>query len=121
MNDMNRILIFLLLAGLLYALYRYQHKIFGNFEEEQQSIQKTTKYIKQNKIQTKTKKLPYENKTKKVSIDNISQLSLGSLEDENGNAQVYKQDSILGSLDSNSFITERSNDSLVSKNDSLFQ
>jgi len=80
MNDINRLVIFLLLSGLLYALYKYQHLVFGKsdkplqIEHKKKSIKKDPKYI---------------------TADNISQVSVQSLENEKG---VYKQDSILGSL-----------------------
>lgn len=116
---MNRFLIFFLLAGILYALYRYQHLIFGNNDYNEEEIPKQNKYIKQAE-KNNLKKLQYENKPKRITIDNISQLSLGSLEDEDGNPQMYKKDSIFDSLDSNTLMSEKSNESQLSKNDSFF-
>jgi hypothetical protein len=122
MNDMNRLLIFLLLAGLLYALYKYQYIIFGsNNTKPEKLVQKQS---------NQNNKLIYERKKQnieKVSADNISQLTIGSLEDEDGNPEkAYKQDSILGSLDSMSLFSNMTNNSNatensgISKNDSLF-
>lgn len=116
MTDINRILIFILLAGFLYILYKYQYLIFGN-EETKNIVHNNTgttnqpKYIKYN-----------DNGKKKrdITIDNISQLSLGSLDDEDGNQHMYKQDSLLGSLETGSFLSNGSNESLLSKNDSFF-
>ena len=114
MDDINRLLIFLLLIGLLYALYRYQHLIFGQ-----------TKDI--NIFDNPTNKPDInESQASQVSIDNISQLSMGSLDDEDGNPDlVYKPDSILGSLDTNSLFQSDegsllSNGSLASNNSSFF-
>jgi hypothetical protein len=88
MNDMNRLLIFLLLAGLLYALYKYQHIIFGN------------NILHSNITPTKIPiNEPQQIKYKQISADNISQLSLDSLENENGESGIYKPESFLGSLD----------------------
>lgn len=119
---MNRLLIFLLLAGLLYALYKYQYIIFGsNNTKPEKLVQKQS---------NQNNKLIYERKKQnieKVSADNISQLTIGSLEDEDGNPEkAYKQDSILGSLDSMSLFSNMTNNSNatensgISKNDSLF-
>lgn len=85
MNDINRLVIFLLLAGLLFALYKYQHLIFGEKNKPQQ-----LEYKKKS-----TKDTP-----KMITADNISQASIQSLENEKGNP--YKQDSILGSLGNSS-------------------
>ena len=84
MNDINRLVIFLLLSGLLFALYKYQHLIFG--------VQSKPAQIEYKKKSTKNnpKQLKY------VTADNISQISVQSLENEKG--KIYKQDSILGSL-----------------------
>lgn len=105
MNDTNRILIFLLLVGLLYALYKYQHIIFGNTVYSFDSTPQI-KHIEPPKIthappeKEKQKKQPY----KHVSTDNISQLSIASLENDDGENEheLYKNDSILGSLDGES-------------------
>lgn len=117
MNDINRLLIFLLLIGLLYALYRYQHLIFGK-ELIGTSIQDNP---------TNNKPERTINKEGYVSVDNISQVSLGSLDDEDGrnNELVYKPDSILGSLDTNSLFGSdggsiMSGGSLGSNNSSFF-
>ena len=133
MNDMNRLLIFLLLSGLLFALYKYQHLIFGQnklLDDDNKTIKlnetPSAKLI--NHISNKNNKLKYEpnnNKKYNVDIDNVSQLSLGSLDDENGSPHIYKQDSILGS-DSESLLTMNtngsncSNNSRASKNSSFF-
>ena len=132
MNDMNRLLIFLLLTGLLFALYKYQHLIFGqNQNKIQNPIQ--PKQIKSSEdMNNKLKYNPSNNKKKDINIDNISQMSLGSLDDENGSPNVYKQDSILGSTDDGSLLSNssngtnntnnslNSNNSRASKNSSFF-
>jgi len=88
MISLNRILILLLLIALLYALYKYQQQIIDKEEAE---------YKKKRKIKSINNKVIEKDD---ISIDNISQFSLGSLEDIKSN--LYKQDSILDSLDSNS-------------------
>lgn len=100
MNDINRLLIFLSLIGLLYALYKYQNIIFNNLIN----------------CMPKNNKKP--KKPKHITADNISQLSIGSIENEK-----YKQESNLGSLgnesDANSLfdnLTEGSSASNMSLN-----
>lgn len=123
MNDMNRLLIFLLLVGLLYALYKYQHLIFGQIKclSGESKYEKLPKNIDNKNNKDNKNKLKYNNLPKNkdnVGIDNISQLSLGSLEDENGNPQIYKQDSILGSIDSKSLFSN-SNGSIISNESNM--
>lgn len=112
MNDMNRLLIFLLLIGLLYAIYRYQHVIFPTketFETVKSDTSQPIKKIKGNREKT-TKE--------KVTIDNISQMSIGSLESKNN---LYKQDSVLGSIDSGSLnLSEHSEQTNGSMNSFFF-
>ena len=149
MNDTNRLLIFLLLIGLLYALYKYQHLIFGKNQNLEQNIkelqynQSQQPYQSQelhqsqqnkcrfsgNKKSNSDQKLIKKPKNTDVNIDNVSQLSLNSLENEDGKPYAYKQDSILGSLDSNSLLSglddsQNSNDFPISsdgsKNSSFF-
>lgn len=102
MNDTNRVLIFLLLVGLLYALYKYQHIIFGNTIYSFDS--KPQHHIKhQEPPKIKYSEKPKE--TKHVTSDNISQVSIASLENEDGEQpdhELYKNDSLLGSLDTGS-------------------
>src|SRR5947207_581413 len=100
MNDMNRLLIFLLLAGLLFSLYKYQHLIFGgyrtlsgnsNSNSNSNNSNSNNNIIEQNKAQmarklqlqaqSKQNKIKYQQK--QITVDNISQLSFGSLDDEN--------------------------------------
>ena len=64
MNDINRILIFVLLIGLLYALYKYQHVIFDSEPEP--------KVVAQKKI---------EHYNGKVTSENISQISIDTLQE----------------------------------------
>jgi len=126
MNDINRLLIFLLLIGLLYVIYKYQHLIFNkdrlNSFENLISIDGSGSE-KNNQNQNPNPNPNLIQDQKRVSIDNISQLSINSLEDEDGEREpIYKPDSILGSLDDNSlFISEDgTNRSLVSDASSFF-
>ena len=126
MNDINRLLIFLLLIGLLYVIYKYQHLIFNkdrlNSFENLISIDGSGSE-KNNQNQNPNPNPNLIQDQKRVSIDNISQLSINSLEDEDGEREpIYKPDSILGSLDDNSlFISEDgTNRSLASDASSFF-
>ncbi|ARF09529.1 cyclophilin type peptidyl-prolyl cis-trans isomerase [Indivirus ILV1] len=122
MEDINRLLILLLLIGLLYVIYKYQHLIFT--KERFNDIQNLIYSKQENNIESiQTENKVINNDEQKISIDNISQLSINSLEDEDGERQpVYKPDSILGSLDNNSlFISdEGTNKSLISDASSFF-
>lgn len=81
MFDVNRIIIVLLLIALLYSLYRYQQQITIN--------NNTPKKIKKKKKKTKNNK----NKDT-ITIDNISQASLGSLLDTDDSGIYKQQDSL---------------------------
>lgn len=74
MNDINRILIFVLLIGLLYALYKYQHIIF--------------------ETEPKPKEIKSQKKIEhygKVTSDNISQISIDTLqENSSGDSGISK-------------------------------
>ena len=99
---MNRILIFLLLIGLLYALYKYQHIIFGETIYSFDSKSQQEKQIEPPLI--KHYEQPKEHK-KHINADNISQVSIASLENDDGGEndhELYKNDSLLGSLDTGS-------------------
>jgi hypothetical protein len=117
MNNINRILIFILLLTLLYALYKYQqHIMLGSNKDK--SLQK--KKIKRLKTRPLIKYEDVNNKDT-ISLDNISQISIGSIDDTN--AEVYKPDSVIGgSVDSGniSFLDTKSNDSRDSKDSSFF-
>jgi len=102
MNDMNRILIFLLLVGLLYALYKYQHIIFGD------TIYSFDSHPEQQVKHQELPRIKHSEQSKEpiqVNADNISQVSIASLENDDGdndNHELYKNDSLLGSLDTGS-------------------
>ena len=72
MNDINRILVFVILIGLLYALYKYQHVIFDTPQE-------------------KVKKIQYKRGEKrKITSDNISQISLKSLSEGSSEGSISR-------------------------------
>lgn len=110
MNDINRLVIFLLLIALIYALYKYQNLIMDNLPEQFKTVENSKEnrqlILKQQKKNSykknKNVKGSKENKYKQVTVDNISQISVGSLENEPANNKLYKQDSVLGSLASES-------------------
>jgi hypothetical protein len=147
MNDIHRILIFLLLGGLLYALYTYQQKMLKNIEPPKPVIEKKhnkEKNNKENDVVTREResKSKSESKSKEkdksskksqrkkvsddnesidnVSVGNISQYSLGSLEDlkteksykkGSNKKDPYKQDSALESVDNNVSLIDEDEDS----------
>lgn len=93
MSNITRIIIFLILMGLLYFFYKYQ-----------QSNKPKKKNIEPYNNTKKDPQLIDQESSSIVDIDNISQLSLGSLEDfstETTNGNIYKQDSMLNSTISN--------------------
>lgn len=92
MFDINRIIIILLLMALLYSLYRYQQQT-NNISND------ANKSLISKKKKTNGKKKKHNKNKDTLSIDNISQASLGSLLDtEKSNNKYVSQD--LGSLDS---------------------
>ena len=106
MTDFDRLLIILLLGGIFYIIYKFQHLMFGSQYQEivHQQSQKQKQKITNNQ----------------VSIDNISQFSLGSLDDKKFPEKNYKQTSILESFDSIndntlSFGDVQSNNDLISR------
>lgn len=116
MNGLNRFFIFILLLALLYALWRYQQYILGADEDDDPVPQIADKPKKKGRKHRYAKKLIDEESMDNITIDNVSQFSLGSLEDlkTNDGANPYKQDSILDSLDTGdnlSFLDDASRDS----------
>lgn len=131
MNSFNRIVIFFMLIALLYALYTYQQQILSvaspkttknkkpNGKQNKNKSNSTSKKKGKNskdKSGLKVNKLPKDNESiDKISLDGLSQMSLGSLEDlQTVDEQGYKQDSVLESLDDNnslgSLLDDQSND-----------
>ena len=130
MEGMNRLLILLLLMGLLYALYRHQQHILCGHIESKRTIDlnnrgkkkyrkkrnhrrvcKENNYKKSDKNLVKFNRIPQNNNSdesitndslNKISEGQVSQLSIGSLEDivtidhENDG---YRLDSILDTMD----------------------
>lgn len=119
MRDINNVIIFLLLIGLIYALYKYKYisidtfiptlnltnRFDGGTNTNTNTKTKTITHMKQ-----KNRAVQNKHNNRQVTIDNVSQISIESLENEDGNVNYnnsYKQDSILGSLISNN--TDASN------------
>lgn len=125
MNDMNRLLIFLLLSGLLYALYKYQHLIFGQFTDPSITDGNYQRSKKQQVVANKQLKYNKQSDStrdgEQITVDNISQISMKSLENEKGSPhKVYKQDSILGSLGCDSETNNSNNSNMSDDVNSLF-
>jgi hypothetical protein len=77
MSDINRFLIFLILIGLLFSLYKYQDIIMENVNSIQQSLSP-----QQEPLQIKPLQSTNTNNNN-VTVDNISQISLSSIEGNN--------------------------------------
>ena len=93
---MNRVLIFILLVGLLYTVYRYQDIIFDQIKSTKEHF--APKAIEPPPVNVPKEKEPAKKSEKKrkssrVNADNISQLSLESF-DSGSDTRV----SVLGSL-----------------------
>ncbi len=106
MDGDNRLLIFLLIIGLLYALYRYHDIIFNQFP-----LRTTVKTDKNTSDVQNTKV------NKSVLVDDISQISIGSLESD---PSVYKQDSAIDSIFGDDFSSANREVGSIGSNDSLF-
>jgi len=102
--NINRILIGVLLIVLIYIIYRYQDIIVCIPDQLLQSSAPNEPKKEIKKEQKKDKKVRI--KETDVNLDNISQVSIGSLENS---ADPYPEDSMLGTLDSN-----KSNNTLTS-------
>jgi len=89
MTGFNRLIIFLLLIALLYALYRYQQNI-DKKEDKTSEIVKKEKNIKKDNIE-----LIDEDS---IDIDNISKFSIDSEKED-----IYKQDSGVESGDTGTY------------------
>lgn len=116
--NINRVIIILLIVALLYALYKYQQKIISNTSS---LLNLTNDKGDVKKIKHEKKKQKKETDNDLISIDNVSQISIGSLLDVdttyNKKKGSYKKASIVDSLDSG-------NDSIASllddSNESFF-
>ena len=115
MIGIDRLLIFVLLGALLYVLYKYQQSTLSDKNDQKdqkeekslggkKDIPKNKKVLSLTLDKNSNKKKNNEKnkktlKPKKISIDNISQASVNSTETEN---EIYKQDSIVDSLNNSS-------------------
>ena len=107
MFDINRIVILILICALLYALYMYQQQLpiisfIGNKDKKAIKQEEPENSKKQDR-RAKRKPTQIHDNTDLISIDNMSQVSLGSLLDLDDNARGergYKKASELNSLES---------------------
>ena len=130
--DINRIVVLVLICALLYALYMYQQQIsfpsipFLNNKVEATEVSKQTKVINNkeeddnNKIKKSKHKTPIikkRDKTDLISIDNMSQISLGSLVDYNesieDNIKNKRKSTYKKALDTNSLETGNTLGSII--------
>jgi hypothetical protein len=88
MGDINRFLILLILVGLIFALYKYQDTILENLDTYTSSLLYTPtmvpEQIPQQIQQTEGPKLIKNKEPEKISADNISQISISSLNGKGG-------------------------------------
>lgn len=77
MSDINRFLIFLILIGLVFSLYKYQDIIMENVN----SIQQTLNPTQQEPVPLQIK--PLQTTNNNVTVDNISQISFSTVEGNN--------------------------------------
>lgn len=96
MDGLNRFLILLLLLALLYALYRYQQQLTENESPTTGKVEVTQQA--NNQKQRPGRELIDMDSIENISLNNVSQISLGSLDDDC--SVGYKQDSALDSIDS---------------------
>jgi hypothetical protein len=95
MSDINRILIFCILVGLLYALYKYQDVILEQIDLLQPNkVPLINDVVQPN--QNTNKALTYD--TKKITVDNISQISLLSFKDKGMSDSMSNSDNDLSIL-----------------------
>ena len=86
---MDRILIFILIAALLYALYRYQQNFMDENINKEHFEQKNKKRLE----------IKHDKLKKGKKRDDISEFSLS------GTENIYKQDSVIDSIESKSYNT----------------
>lgn len=98
MSDINRILIFVILIALVFSLYKYQDIIMENLDTLQQTISPTPLLLNP----------PQTNKPNNITVDNISQISLSSLENKNILDSLSNSDNGSDFLDNNTFDTRMS-------------
>ncbi len=113
MNDIDRLLVLIILGGIFYLLYKYQDAIFGQIDHSPAPLPHTTN----TKIPT-TGQIPQSGNTgqkpnvahqkekqtdtrhcSKISADNISRVSLESLDEVN--QKKYKHAALLDTADDN--------------------
>jgi hypothetical protein len=123
MNTLNRFFIFILLLALLYALWRYQQYILGSDDEDEYVRNEPLKLEYKKKSRGSKKKvnkyLIEEESLDNITLDNVSQYSLGSIED----IKTNNQDSYMDSNDGASlgFLEDQSHDSQESKRSFFFE
>ena len=113
---MNKFIVLILLGLLLYGLYRYHQQ---NLSKVDKKDKKPKKLIKVSKKQTNNikKNIKLSNQEyDDVSTSNISQVSIGSIDESN-----FKQDSMLDSLNSKDSLSFLDNKSIASNQSFFFK
>ena len=126
MKNIGRVTTLFLLLGLLYAIYCYQKRIAENerdTDEDEKTLQDKFNEVPIIREVTPKPATPKKSATDTPSIDNISQLSLDTLDDIRISKEidVYNRD---GSIESNgdtlSFLDSKSQDSNSNSDSSSF-
>jgi len=105
MNNLRRILVLISLVVLIYFLYKYQQNSLSNDNETNED---------DNNYQERVLEENVEQETDEISLDDGSQLSLGSLD-----SNIYKQDSMVDG-DSIGGLSDFDQKSEISNIDELF-
>lgn len=105
MNNLRRILILISLVVLIYFLYKYQQNSLSNDNETNEDDNNYQERVLEDNI---------EQETDEISLDDGSQLSLGSLDSD-----IYKQDSMVDD-DSIGGLSDFDQKSEISNIDELF-
>ena len=101
MNNLHRFMILILLLGFLYIVYRFQNQ---NSETKENPKKNTKKTINESMENTKKyNRNLIDNDS--VDLDNISQISIGSL-DSTASKEPYKQDSMLNTIENESLSSD---------------
>lgn len=109
MSDINRIFIFLILTGLLFALYKYQDVILENFDSLQLSMPTMNSLPSPGPPEQPLSlpSIPQNKESNKITADNISQISILSAKNFDNNS-LLNSDNLSNILDDNTYDTHMS-------------
>lgn len=116
---MNKFIVLILLGLLLYGLYRYHQQNLSKVDNKDNKNKKPKKLIKVSEKHTNNIKKNIKSPSQEyddVSTSNISQVSIGSIDESN-----FKQDSMLDSLNSKDSLSFLDNKSIASNQSFFFK